>query len=387
MKQKKKITFFYFFLRDGGIEKTIINLANGLSKDREYDVTIFLMSSQGNLHSTVHKGVSVKMHNYNPFSLWQYPFFLVSLCKYLMQKKPDLVITALPAANVLLLIAKFLSRSKAKIIISEHGPSQSWLQKRKNNPLLLFVLNKAIYHLYRHANAIVVVSEYLVSYVRQYSKLPPDSLVHCVRSSVVVSDIAKAKKEKISHRWLKPGQPPVILAVGRLHPVKNFSLLLKAFAKLRQHTNAKLIILGEGSERQALESLASSLGIEKDVDMPGFIKNPFAYMSRAKLFVLSSSYEGMPTVIIEALACGCTVVATNCVSGPSEILNDGKYGVLVPVEDEAALSAAMAESLRNQHRAKLKVNLFHKNKLHMFDSKNSVSSYKTLISFLLNNRQ
>lgn len=148
------------------------------------------------------------------------------------------------------------------------------------------------------------------------------------------------------HPWLAQCDgPPVVVAAGRLDGQKNFTLLLEAFARMRLKRPAKLLIFGEGSKRPQLEARTQALGIDADVALPGFIKNPFSAFSRAALFVLSSDQEGLPGVLIEALACGCPVVATDCPSGPSEILDGGRFGELVPVGDADALAAAMARTL------------------------------------------
>ena len=137
----------------------------------------------------------------------------------------------------------------------------------------------------------------------------------------------------------------MVLAAGRLVALKGFDTLLRAFARVRQQMPARLVILGEGSERSNLERLAAELGVAADVDMPGFDPNPFRYMKRAGVFVLSSRYEGLPNVLIQAMACGCPVVSTDCPNGPAEILDGGRYGPLVPVDDVEALAYAMAQAL------------------------------------------
>lgn len=344
------------------------------------------MSRKGNLHSQVHKKVSLKMHNYNPFNILSYPFFFYSFCRYLRKENPDVIITALPSANILVILAKFISFSKARIIISEHGPSQEWLKKRNDSRLLLLMLNYAIYHLYRYADAIVVVSHYLISYVREYSKLPDPGMIHCIYNPVDFQSPAKARGKAAPHPWFKDKKIPVILAVGRLHPAKDFSMLLEAFARVRESMDVRLLILGEGPERELLEKKCQLLKINDYVEMPGFVKNPHSYMRQAKLFVMSSAYEGLPTALIEALVCGCPVVSTNCASGPSEILENGKYGLLVPVGDAAALSKAIIKSLKNYNDGLLKVALFKKKKQSNFSTTQAVNSYKKLISSVLANR-
>ena len=138
---------------------------------------------------------------------------------------------------------------------------------------------------------------------------------------------------------------PNFIAVGRLSEAKNYPLLLRAFARLRKKIPCRLILLGEGEQRSRLESLIVELGLFRDVLLPGFVQNPFPYVAAADCFVMSSNREGLPGALIQALACGTTVVSTNCESGPSEILENGKYGLLVPVGDEEAFTKAMQQAL------------------------------------------
>jgi glycosyltransferase involved in cell wall biosynthesis len=137
----------------------------------------------------------------------------------------------------------------------------------------------------------------------------------------------------------------VLIAVGRLQIQKDYPTLLRAFAQVRQKRPVRLLILGEGKERPMLEELIKTLGVEEDVSLPGFVMNPFAYMARASLFVLSSRWEGLPTVLIEAMCCGTPVVSTDCPSGPREILREGQYGQLVPVGEPTALARAIETTL------------------------------------------
>jgi len=172
----------------------------------------------------------------------------------------------------------------------------------------------------------------------------PRRNISTVYNPIMVPDSLAA--EQPSHAWfMEPGD--VILAAGRLFVQKDFPTLLRAFARLANQ-KLRLVIVGEGGERGALENLARELGIAGRVDFPGWIANPFALMSRARLFVLSSRYEGLSNVLIEAMACGCPVVSTDCPHGPREILENGKWGALVPVGDHAALAAAMEDALRTE---------------------------------------
>ena len=169
--------------------------------------------------------------------------------------------------------------------------------------------------------------------------------VHVVYNPVVTEEMERKSREPVDHPWIGGDGPPVILAVGRLDAQKDFPTLLAAFARLLTRRPARLIVLGEGKKRPHLLSLARRLGVAEHVDFPGFADNPYAFMARASLFVLSSRREGLPTVLIEAMACGCPVVSTDCPYGPREILEDGRHGPLAPVGDAEALAAAMARTL------------------------------------------
>jgi glycosyltransferase involved in cell wall biosynthesis len=149
----------------------------------------------------------------------------------------------------------------------------------------------------------------------------------------------------LDHPWFAAGAPPVILSVGRLSPEKEFGTVIRAIAQLAPQRPVRLMILGEGQERPALEALIDELGVRDRVLLPGFDSNPYAYMSRAAVLVLSSRWEGSPNVLVEAMACGTPVVATNCRSGPAELLEDGRLGPLVPVGDHSAMAAAIERML------------------------------------------
>jgi glycosyltransferase involved in cell wall biosynthesis len=158
-----------------------------------------------------------------------------------------------------------------------------------------------------------------------------------------------------SHPWLLSRQVPVILAAGRLVPQKDFTTLIQAFARVRRERPARLLILGDGEQRDALLALAAECGVRDDVDLPGFDPNPFAAMRAASAFVLSSRYEGLPGVLIQAMACGARVVSTDCPSGPREVLEGGRWGTLVPVGDVAALATAVAATLDDPHPPDVRV--------------------------------
>ena len=169
--------------------------------------------------------------------------------------------------------------------------------------------------------------------------------IHTIYNPVVSADLDRKARESPHHPWFDDRSCPVILAIGRMKKVKDFSTLLRAFARLLDRRPARLIVLGMGRLQPSLFSLARELGIAEHVDFPGFKKNPYAFLAKADLFVLSSRHEALPTVLIEAMACGCPVVSTDCPFGPREILEDGRLGPLVPVGNAEAMAEAMARTL------------------------------------------
>jgi glycosyltransferase involved in cell wall biosynthesis len=199
-------------------------------------------------------------------------------------------------------------------------------------------------HFYPEADAIACVSRGVADDVARVTGMPRER-IQTTYSPIVSRQLAGRTAGEAPHEWLEPGAPPLVLGVGKLKPQKRFDTLLRGFARLRAARSVRLVILGAGHERRSLLSLARSLGVADDVALPGFTRDPFAWMQRAAVFVLSSAWEGLPSVLIQAMACGCPVVSTDCPHGPAEILEGGVHGPLVPVGDHAALAHAIAQVL------------------------------------------
>ena len=173
----------------------------------------------------------------------------------------------------------------------------------------------------------------------------PLESIEVIYNPVITPQLSQKSQESVDHPWFAPGEPPVVLGVGRLEQQKDFPTLIHAFAKVRQMQTAKLVILGSGREEKKLLSLVNELELSEDVAILGFVENPYAYMAKSAIFVLSSVWEGFGNVVAEALAAGAPVVSTNCPSGPAEILDNGKYGELVSVGDSQAMAEAILRVL------------------------------------------
>ncbi len=216
-------------------------------------------------------------------------------------------------------------------------------------PIKRHIMSMFIRYSYRRADQMIAVSQGVADELKQILDIPKKKI--SVLFSPIISEAMLIKaSEHLNHPWFREGDPPVILSVGRLTAAKNQETLIRAFARVRQKVKARLLILGEGEKRTELETLASQLNLTKDFSLPGFQKNPFPFMAKARLFVLSSAWEGSPGVLIQALACGCPVLSTDCSSGPREILQDGRLGRLVPVGDHEAMATAIILSLREERR-------------------------------------
>jgi glycosyltransferase involved in cell wall biosynthesis len=265
-----------------------------------------------------------------------------ALARYLTRERPDALLSALSYSNLTALWARQRAAMPVRVVISEHNTLSE--RARHARARRWRVLPELEARWYPRADAILAVSDGVADDLARTARLPRDRIA-VTYNPVIGAEVERGAREDVEHPWLRAGEPPVVLGVGKLSPQKAFDVLLRAFAQVRAAQRARLVILGEGPERRALEQLARELRIAEDVALPGFVANPFAWMSRSGVFALSSAWEGLPSVLIEALACGCPVVSTDCPSGPAEILGPGRLGPLVPVGDVAALARAIAHAL------------------------------------------
>lgn len=264
------------------------------------------------------------------------------LVRYLHREQPMAMLTDKDRVNRVAILGRRLAGSGAKLAVrlgttvsvnlADRSRFDRWIQRA------------SIRRLYPLADRVIVPSDGVAADLVAYTGLRR-AHVRVVRSPIVTDRVAVLAREPLDHPWLRSGQPPVVLGVGELSYRKDFATLIRAFAEVRAHRRCRLLILGRGRRRETLLRLAAELGVGSDVDLPGFAANPYAFMANADVFVLSSRWEGMPVALIEALACGAPVVATDCPSGPREVLLGGNAGVLVPVGDAAAMAKAIGKQL------------------------------------------
>lgn len=333
---RKRLAVFMPELADGGAERVTLNLIGQLVK-RNYEVDLVLAHAQESDLAKVPDLIRV-VNLEAPRTLASLP----ALMQYLRREQPEAMLSVMNFASIVALWARCLAGVSTYMVAVEHNTlsvanknASRW--RSRLIPLLIRCF-------YPWADGIIAVSKGVADDLVQMAGLSQET-IQVVYNPVISPEIQGKAHIPVDHPWFDPGQPPVILAAGRLRPQKDFPTLINAFAKVRQNRAARLLILGEGPERNALEALIRELGLQQDVSLLGFVENPYAYMSRASLFVLSSRWEGLPTVLIEALYCGVPVISTDCPSGPREILINGQYGSLVPVQDVPALVEAIGLGL------------------------------------------
>ena len=335
---KQHVAIFIPSLRIGGVQRAMLNLAEGLLR-RGVDVDFVLVRAEGSFMNQVPTGVRI-------FDLKSNRVLssLPSLIRYLKENRPNALLSAQTHVNILALWARFLAKSFTKIVISERN---NLTAVARNAAQIKECFRPIVARLfYSRADRIVAVSHGVAEDLAKVTKLPIES-IQVIYNPVNTPELYLKAEVTLGHPWFVPDAPPVLLSVGRLAPQKDYQTFILAFDQLRMKLNIRLMILGEGPQRVFLQKLTRELGIDELTAFPGIVENPFSYMSRAAVFVLSSAWEGFGNVLVEAMACGTPVVSTDCPSGPSELLQGGKYGPLVPVGDPEALAKAIEAVLES----------------------------------------
>lgn len=340
---RKRLAIFLPAIYGGGAERVMLNLATGFT-GKGHAVDLILAKTTGPYVAWIPRSVRlVELHHLH-FGALETLAGLPALVRYLRHERPDALLSGLHA-NIVALWARRLAGVPQRVVISEHSTFSHQNQQLRHSYSRLML--RLVRRFYSSADCIVAVSGGVADDLGQVARIPRDR-IEVIYNPIVTPELRRKAQDRLTHPWFAAGEPPVILGAGRLAPAKDFPTLIQAFARVRETCPARLLILGEGEERPRLEYLVRRLSLEKDVSLPGFVPNPYPYMVQAKLFVLSSRWEGLPTVIVEALFCGTPIVATDCPSGPREILKGGQYGQLVPVGDVASLTQAIRAGLEGR---------------------------------------
>ncbi len=329
------IALFSPSLGGGGAEKVLLNLANGLlALHGAVDVVLAQATGQYMARIPGEARLVDLGARRTLTSIW-------SLARYMRERRPRAIVCFQDHASIVALWARYLARTRVPIVATVHN---SWSRFLSDGSAKTRLLARCARHAYTRVESVVAVSERTADDLAASLNLSRE-LVRVIYNPVVGPELFARSKDVVEHLWFEPNSPPVILGIGRLTRAKDFPTLLLAFALVRRQMPCRLMILGEGEDRPTLTTLASSTGFAEDIAFPGFVENPYKYLAHSSLFVLSSLWEGLPTVLIEALALAVPVVSTDCESGPREILMGGLYGKLVNPGDPIALAEAMRETL------------------------------------------
>jgi len=321
----------------GGLERLLVVIANEFVK-RGHEVELALVrGAEVPYPAELSSRVEVtELHTRSKLD------GVFKVAAWLRSSRPDALLTVKDHGAQLGVLARSLARIPVRLVPVVSNTLSVVARRRLQRQLIRW--------LYPRADRIVALSEGVREDMSREFGISP-SLVDIIYQPVITRDMADRATQPVDHPWFSDEvDVPVVVGAGRLTYQKNFHLLIDAFARLRAKRPARLVILGEGADRESLEKRAREVGVAEDVDLPGAVPDPVPYMRAASLFVLSSRYEGFGNVVAEALATEVPVVSTNCPNGPAEILQEGQYGWLVPPEDPEALSGAMAEAIERGHR-------------------------------------
>lgn len=344
---ENRIALFLPALGCGGVERVMLNLAGGLA-GRGFQVDLLAGNAEGEFRSQAPKGVRlVDLGKRRVLAT------VPALVRYLRRERPSALLSAMDYTNLAALWARRVARVPTRVVVSVHGmlsrearAGEARAKRVRRVRFLPFLVRR----FYPWADAIVAVSQGVADDVARVSGLPR-SRIQVIYNPVITPELFARLQAPLEHPWFQASAPPVVLAAGRLAGPKDFATVLRAFAQVRRSRPARLLILGEGKQRGELEALAASLGIGEDVALPGYIENPLPYMAQAAVFVLSSYHEALGLVLVEAMAAGAPLVATDCESGPREVLEGGKRGRLAPVGNPGALAEAILDSLKQPRQA------------------------------------
>lgn len=335
---QQHLGIFIYKNRDGGVEKMLTNLALGC---QQLGINVDLIVSDSNGPFIRSLPTAIRIIDIGMGSTKQ---STRKLANYLQQEKPDVLLTGKPSDDRIILHARKIARSNTRCFFCTGTAVSRQINERNFNPLRkkLKLLRKKF--CYRSADGIIATSYWVANDIAAISGLPIDS-IEVIGNPLFTPEMATKALQPVDHPTFLPDQYPIIVSAGRLSHEKDFSTLLHAIKLVREDRPARLFILGDGPEKDKLINLAQELNIEQAVFFPGFIENPLAYFAKAHVFVLSSLWEGFGNVLVEAMAVGTSVVTTDCPGGPRDILQQGRYGKLVPVGDSPNMARALLETL------------------------------------------
>lgn len=333
--KKKKIMFFLFTLSGGGAERTVVNIMNNLNKNK-YDVVLVL----GNRKNDAYSQLLDKKIRIIDLDLSRLRYSIFQLRKTILEVNPNLIFSTMNPNNIMIAAANALTLKKTPLILREAN------NRTASGNVTFFnkILTRFFYN--RYATSIVSLSRGVKADLVKNFNIKEEK-IQVIYNPIEVEDIVSASREPVDD-FIFDEANKYIITVGRLHEQKNHDMLIRAFENIKDRLNVKLIILGEGPLEQELNSYIEKKDLQKDVFLKGFKSNPYKYVAKSDLFVLTSNWEGFGHVIVESLSLGIPVISTDCKSGPREIIGNNEYGILVPVNDSKRLEEEIEKVLTSK---------------------------------------
>jgi glycosyltransferase involved in cell wall biosynthesis len=337
-RDRGRVAFFMSAPTHGGAERVTITIANGLAA-RGYDVDLVVASGEGDNAPNISPAVNVVDLDVPVVPGLGLLAAVPYVRSYLEANNPPILFSQQTYVNVVATFATMLADVDPYLAVTEHL-SYDHVSRFKDR-----LSNELAARLYSHVDDVVAVSEGVAESVVANTRVDPAQIT-VLFNPVDVADIRAQAAAPVDHEWFTESEYRPIVSVGRLESQKDLGTLVRAFEKVhRERPAARLVLVGKGEEEARLRALVEELGLQDVVAFPGYVDNQYAYMAGSDVFALSSRFEGLPTVLIEALACGSSIVSTDCPHGPREILADGEYGRLTPVGDVDALAETLLAAL------------------------------------------
>lgn len=341
MVRKTKLLLIIPALTRGGAERVLTYIACFLSK-KEYEISLILYEKRGGFLEELPKNIHI--YDFQKRAPWDFVKLVWLTRKVIKETKPDIVLSFLFFSNIVTGLSVLFLKRSFKIIYSERNYLPEYLRRIRFGWVKKWLMEFA----YRRADRIIPNSKATRTALEKHYNVSSDRL-HPIYNPIDLDKVRKKSHEDVAHPFFSGEPKQVIIGVGRLEEQKRFDRLLRAFSRVKdRNESARLIVLGEGKLKNDLGELVSKLNLNNLVEFVGSKKNPYAWISKADILVLSSDFEGFPNVILESMACETSVVSTDCLSGPGEVIVNGENGILVPPLDEEALADAINRLLNDQ---------------------------------------
>jgi glycosyltransferase involved in cell wall biosynthesis len=377
--ENKKVIFVVPSLKGGGAEKVAATLLDSLQKtDDDIKLVLVLFSKKTKEalgHNIDVKYLGVHARGNICYTITKFFKVIYRLTKIIKEESPYCILSFMDYSNVVSIICNWLSGKKNRVIISVHNIPI--VQMRECSPNFWErIMGLLIKVFYNKADSIIAVSKHVGDDLVKNSRINK-KLIHIIKNPIDIDRVNHLSNKDVAEEFFNE-DAPIILGVGRLSKEKGFKYLLKAFSLLREKSNARLVILGEGKEEANLKELSINLGIDKKVFFLGFKDNPYKYMKRSTIFVLPSLYESFGLVMIEAMACGIPVIATNSYVGIEDIIEHEKNGLIIPVADENALAESILRLLDDME-LRLSMSEEAKKNIRKFSIERITDQYKAVL--------